>query len=144
MSTPKAPPAVAAAVQLVSDKKAELGAAHEDVKRLEKEYGEALDGARQAQQDADAALPQCRRVTVSRFSGRESNECRVVILRKTPSGMLVVRRVGDYDGYEFKFKVNRYSGEYVQAEKTYGYSSDSSELRDVPAEYMPAEEAQSK
>ena len=133
----KKPKSVIDAEAALIAKIAELAAARDTVSRLEVEHGHAIAADRQAQTDADSALPQCRMVMVGRFSGKDSDMGRVVIVRRTPSGMLVVRGVGDSNGIEYKFKQSKWSTVYRQAEKT-GYTG-CRQLRDLPAEYDPAQ-----
>ena len=65
-----------------------------------------------------------------------------LILRRTPSGMLVVRAVGgDRDDSGSKFKLGKLRAVYVQADKTH-WANGHSELRDVPADYLPQEASQ--
>jgi hypothetical protein len=116
-------------------KAAEVTAAKDALKRLESELAGAHAAVRQAQADADATLPQCRLVRVRWRSGIEDEGAGVVIVRRTPSGMLVVRYVGDASGSEYKFKWAEHSGKYRQADKS-SFTSDTRELRDVPAEYQ--------
>lgn len=133
----KKPAAVVAAEEALHDKAKELASAQGVVQQLEREHAEAVTAVRKAHEEADSALPQCRLVRVRWRSGKEEDMWRVVILRKTPSGILVVRRVGEPSGGDFKFKWRGYSAQFTQAEKktmTYG---DHMELRDVPAEYIP-------
>lgn len=132
----KKPKTVIDAEEAASAKKAEFEAAKAGVNRLEKEWFQALAAVRAAQTDADAALPQCRLVRVRWRTSNEEDMGRVVILRRTPGGMLVVRHVGDPDGSEYKFKWAEYAGRFRQAEKG-SCTSDTRELRDVPAEYLP-------
>ena len=132
----KKPKTVIDAEDAASAKKAEFEASKEAMNRLEKECFQALAAVRTAQTDADAALPQCRLVRVRWRSSNEEDMGRVVILRRTPGGMLVVRYVGEPDGSEQRFKWAEYAGKFRQAEKG-SYISDTRELRDVPAEYLP-------
>jgi hypothetical protein len=136
----KKPKTVIEAEAVASVKKAEFEAAKETMNRLEKEWFAALAAVRQAQTDADATLPQCRMVRVRRYCSKEEDCGAFVVVRRTPGGLLVVRRVGDTSGYESKFKLSRHRGLYVQAEKA-SLSSDTRELRDVPAEYLPSAQA---
>lgn len=136
----KKPKTVIEAEAALAEKASEVAAAKDTLKRLEAEHGAAYEAVRKAQTDADAALPQCRMV---RFRWRSSNEedCgRVVILRRTPGGMLVVRYVGEPDGLTHKFKWAEYAGKFRQAEKG-SFISDTRELRDVPVEYLPTTQA---
>jgi hypothetical protein len=136
----KKPKTVIDAENALSAKAAEVVAAKETLKRLEAEHGAAYAAVRQAQTDADAALPQCRMVRVRWRSGDEEDAGRVVIVRRTPAGMLVVRHVGAPAGHEYKFKWSEHSHKFRQAERG-GYTSDTRELRDVPAEYQPSAKA---
>lgn len=132
----KKPKSVLAAEALVDAKDAEIVAAQAALKQLEMERREAYLAVRAAQAEADAALPQCRMVRVRWRSGGEEELWRVVIVRKTPGGMLVVRRVGEPDGYEERFRWAAYAGNYRQ-QKPSSFASDHYELRDVPADFMP-------
>lgn len=137
----KKPKTVIEAEAALSAKAAEVTAATETLKRLKAEHAAAYAAVRQAQTEADASLPQCSMVRVRRYSGKEEDCGRYVIVRRTPGGLLVVRRVGDADcGGESKFKLSQHRGLYVQAEKT-SWSNDTRELRDVPAECLPSAQA---
>ncbi len=137
----KKPKTVIEAEAALSAKAAEVAAARDTLKRLEAEHGAAYAAVRQAQTEADAALPQCRMVRVRRWrSGNEEDAGRVVIVRRTPGGMLVVRHVGAPAGHEYKFKWSEHSHKFRKAERV-GYTIDTSELRDVPAEYLPSAQA---
>jgi hypothetical protein len=135
----KKPKTVIEAEAALSAKAAEVTAAKETLKRLEAEHAAAYAAVRQAQTDADASLPQCDMVRVRRYGGKEEDCGRFVILRRTPGGLLVVRRVGEQGG-ESKFKLYQHRGLYVQAEKV-RWASDTRELRNVPAEYLPSAQA---
>lgn len=132
----KKPKTVIEAEAALSYKAEELTAAKDALKRLEAEYGAAHAAVRHAQTEADAELPQCRMVRVRWRSGTDDDMSRVVILRRTPSGMLVVRNVGT-SGCEYKFKWSERPGKYRQAEKVIGFTDSIRELRDVPVEYLP-------
>ena len=136
----KKPQTVIDAENALSAKDTEVIAAEDALKRLEAEHGEAHAAVRKARIEADASLPQCGMVRVRWRSGNEVDAGRVVILRRTPGGMLVVRLVGEPTGGEYKFKWAEYAGKFRQAEKG-SYSSDTRELRDVPAEYLPTAQA---
>lgn len=129
------PPAVVAAEKARVAKEAELAAAREVVKRLEKQFGETYAAVRAAWEADASALPQCRVVRVGWRSGTERDERRAAILRKTPGGMLVTRHIDSELESKFKWSGNR----YVQAERSTFYAGDHNELRDVPPEYMPKE-----
>ena len=135
----KKPKTVIDAQAALATKTAEIAVAKDALKRLEQEHLTALLAVRQAQTEADASLPQCRLVRLRWRSNDEKDMGRVVILRRTPGGMLVVRHIGETDGYEYKFKWSGYtpdSSRFRQINKV-GYASDVSELRDVPSEYQP-------
>ena len=132
----KKPKTVVDAEVLLTAKKAEVDAANEALKRLESELQDAYAAVRKAQAEADACLPQCNLVGLHWRTGVEASGTRVVIMRRTPGGMLVVRYAGDPIGSEYKFKWSEHSGKYRQAEKS-SYAGKTRELRDVPAEYLP-------
>ena len=132
----KKPKTVVDAEAALAAKAAEVAAVKEALERLKSEWGIAHTAVRHAQTEADATLPQCRLVRIRWRSSNEEDMGRVVILRRTPGGMLVVRYVGEFDGSEHKFKWAEYAGKYRQAEKS-SYTSHTRELRDVPAEYLP-------
>ncbi len=103
---------------------------------LQDEEREAGAKLRQALIDADAALPQCRMVSVAWRSGRAENDMSVVIVRKTAGGQLVVRRLGDPEAVEYRFNWEVGSeARFTQAEKREAYGSVR-ELRDVPAQFV--------
>jgi hypothetical protein len=132
----KKPKTVVVAEAALAAKIAESAAAKEEVRRLDHDLNAAYAAVHQAQTDADAALPQCRMVRVQWRTGVESGMAPYVIVRRTPTGMLVVRRVGG--GGESTFRWS--DGQYKQAEK-YRWGDGSNELRDVPAEYLPKDGA---
>lgn len=132
--------AVAAAEAALAAKQGELTAALEAVERLRGEVGEASRALREARLAADEALPQCVLVKRSLYSSRDEERGRVVVLRKTPGGQLVVRLAGE-DGGEMRFKRSKYSGEWLEAVKSSGWSSDTWLLSDVPPEYEAAASA---
>lgn len=132
----KKTPQVAAAEAAVKAKAKELAEAKAIVERLTREHAEALAAVRSAQEAADSERPQARLVRVSWHSGTVRDDIRMVIERRTPTGMLVVRRVGIVDGEAERFKWDGHAGKFVQAEARAAYS-DRCELRDVPAEYDP-------
>ena len=136
----KKPQGVVDAEAALDAKAQELSAAKETLKRLEREYSEAYTAVRHSQTDSDSALPQCRLVLVRWRSGVEDSGVAVVIVRRTPGGMLVVRHVGDSSGNEYKFKWAEHAGKYRQAEKS-GFTSDIRQLRDVPLAYLPSGQA---
>lgn len=127
---------VISAEQEVKNKAAELEGARATMKRLERELYEASAAVSKAQEDADAMLPQCRMVSVHLRSGETRDIGRVVILRRTPGGIIVVRGVGDTSNMTYKFKWRKHSAQYVQAEKQSSFSYDSRVLHDVPADYL--------
>ena len=73
-----------------------------------------------------------------RGSGREKTYDPVVILRLTPGGLLVVRRVGANSELTLKFKWDEYALNYTQAESKLFSGSGYRKLENVPIEYMPS------
>lgn len=127
-------PAVKAAEEAIEKKREEVAEAEELGKRLRDELGACFADLRKAQELADSDLPRC--VCVVRKRGEiQPGETPLVILRKTPGGLLVTRHYGGTP--ELRFKWWPYSGCYVQAEKSSGFYSGQRELRDVPPEFMP-------
>lgn len=135
--TPEAQ-AIAAAELAVTTKQAELAAAESAVRLLQFELNEARETLHEARVAADDLLPQCRMVSVRWRSGTDEDAGRVVILKKTPGGQLVTRRVGEAPGSECRFKWAPHSAKFVQAEKSPFFGSNTRELRDVPAEFLPS------
>lgn len=131
------PPNVIAARKAAEDKKAEIEALELHLRQLRAEMGTALLAINAAWDEADANLPQCRMVKVRWRSGTEEEIGRAAIVRKTPGGQLVVR----LRGTEYRFKWNKYGGQYGQAEKESFFGSDQRQLRDVPPDYLPPEQA---
>ncbi len=127
--------AVIAAEAAVSEKEIDLTAARERVRQLEQEHSDALHALTQARIAADSALPRCRLVSVNWRSGEENGIGPAVILRKTPGGLLVARRIGDPSG-EIKFKLNEFTGRYMDARKQSVFTYSRLGLRDVPPEFM--------
>ncbi len=133
MTKTKEAMAVERAKQAANIRAAELQAAREALERLEGEHAIAVGAIRRALAAEEATYPQCRMVRVHWRSGAEENSVQVGILRRTPGGQLVVRHLGS----EYRFKWSR--DHYVQAEKANTTGVYLRELRDVPAEYLPAE-----
>jgi hypothetical protein len=106
--------------------------AKETVTELESKRSAAYEARQAAREGADSVFPQCRLVEVNR-SGEESGGRKMVIVRRTPTGILVVRGLGDE--YESRFKQNS-DGVYVSAKRNPFYSYNWVELRDVPQEYL--------
>jgi hypothetical protein len=132
MAKVKLSAAVIAAQEYKAAKQKELAIAEESIKLLREELSAAYIAARKAQEDDDSKLPQCDIVSVEWRSRKETPAGRAVIMRKTPTGFLIVRRVGEVD-YDFKFKCE--NGNYVKVEKrSYGYSS--TELHNIPVEFL--------
>ncbi len=131
----KTPKAVLAAEAAVAAKSAELEDAESAVKRIRAELGAAHAALMDARIEADSALTQCRLVVIP-WRGSDPPKSRpVVIVRRTPGGMLVTREIGDTQERRFKFNPHRCV--YVQAAEYHCYSRETRELRDVPAEVMP-------
>lgn len=135
----KTPTPVALAEAALKAKADELANAKTMVQQLEQELADATAAVHKAREEADADLPRCRMVIESRARTRIEELGTVVILRKTPGGMLVTRKLGEPDGTQYRFTWNRWQGRYTQAEKRSYASSPARELRDVPPEFLPGE-----
>lgn len=129
---PKTPAAVLAAEAKANEAMATLVAAREALKHAESAFNAASTAIREAREEADSTLPQCRMVRIGWWRGEESTVGRAVIIRKTPSGRLVVRLVGSTS--ERQFVPMKLSGRYIQIEKRRGFNGHD-ELCDVPPEY---------
>lgn len=135
----KKPKAVLEAEAAVMVKVAELEEAKKAVLRIGKELSAARLDVIAAQTASDAELPQCRIVMYIGFSGTPTDIGRAVILRRTPSGILVVRKAGEANDEAKRFKWEDRRGTFCIEGR---YSQDSYyELRDVPAEYLPSDQA---
>ena len=135
----KKPKAVLEAEAAVMVKVAELEEAKKAVLRIGKELSAARLDVIAAQTTADAELLQCRIVMYIGFSGTPTQIGRAVILRRTPSGILVVRKAGEANDEAKRFKWEDRRGTFCIEGR---YSQDAYyELRDVPAEYLPSDQA---
>ena len=133
----KKPKGVTDAENALFAKQAELTDAKETVKTLEAECDAARAAVRKAQTEADALLPQCQVVTIHwRTGNREHNGTRHVIVRRTTSGILVVRSIGDAGAYQMRFKFDESSRKYRLDGKG-SFVTRTLELCDVPADYIP-------
>jgi hypothetical protein len=118
-------------------KAAELQSARELVERLKAEHEAASQALRQACAEEDSLLPQCRLFRIRWHSGKAADEGRsMVIVRRTPGGMLVVRYAGQPRGEEQRFKWSKHAQYFMQVEKR-GFTGDYAVLRDIPPEYIP-------
>jgi hypothetical protein len=133
----KKPKRVLDAEAVCNIKFAAMTTARVELKNLEEEYAAACEEVELAKIQADASLPQCDMVVIRWKNGVEAFQNRVVIVRSTPSGILVVRNVGEPEGKEYRFKWLEWHHAFVQIEKSRGFYNNTSELRDVPAEYLP-------
>jgi hypothetical protein len=140
----KTPAAVLEAQSAVDAKAAELTAARALVERLSKDLGEAQAALHSARVAADMNMPRCRLVSIKWNSGNHEEGGVLVIERKTPAGKLVVRRVGSAESSSSRwmFEWCERSGAYREKKARHGYSYSRSilELRDVPPEFMPAQQ----
>lgn len=115
----------------------EMLAARQQVERLESEHLSALIAVQKIKEAMDAELPQCRLVRRNKRHFCEVVNLRsVVILRRTPTGRLVVRNVGDTSGHTITFKFLQHEKIYVEASKRGNSSWSQLELRDVPDSFM--------
>ena len=112
-------------------------AAAAETKQAEQAYYASQLASQEARIKADETLQQCKMVSVG-WTGNEKDDGRVAILKMTPKGQLVVRRVGVRDG-NYRFRLDKYTGRWIQAERYIRFSANR-ELRDVPAEYLPQTE----
>ena len=119
----------------LAEKRQAVADARSRVECLEKELQEFHEAQLDARIKADSELPQC--TMVWGFSWEKTGE-RVVILRLTPGGLLVVRRVGAKSELELKFKWDKYALNYTQAESNQFSGGAYRKLENVPIEYMPS------
>ena len=119
----------------LASKAQEVTSAKRRMECLEKEYDELLESQYQARIKTDSVLPQC---SMTRGFGREKTDERVVILRLTPGGLLVVRRVGANSELTLKFKWDEYALNYTQAESKMFSGGAYRKLENVPIEYIPS------
>ena len=133
------------APKIVEDAMAALAAAEAKVKEADAacalariEVSHAYEALRIARIAADSNLPKCTIVTKGRLSKTQSAS-EGVILRKTPTGLLVVRRVGAKDDSASRFAWSEFRRAYME-KKPRGsgmYHGSFEVLADVPAEFMP-------
>ncbi len=134
----KKPAAVIAAEEVVARKAEAVEAAKTALAFLQDQYAQAVHDVRAAQEESDKLLPHCLMAAVSWHSGKATGVKRVVIERKTPGGILIVRGVGDPCDQERRFKLQKLGNKFVEEKRQHSMMSDRRELRDVPAEYLPA------
>jgi hypothetical protein len=137
--------AVRAARAEVEAAQASLTRSEVDLEAARKRCSEAIVNLRKVYEQADESMPQCRCVSISRYGYRpESDVGMRVILRKTPTGLLVTRPVGEPDRAQISFVWSKFNGVYREkTSSTRGgfYASSHLELRDVPEQFMPEESA---
>lgn len=122
--------AVAQALAVVEGAKRRLEEAMAAEDRAKKELHEAQMALYVAKVAADAALPRCRIASL-----RTNSSAEACIVRKTPGGMLVVRKPGE--DAEEQYKWNKYFGGRFEQAKRYDKWATPLVLTDVPAEFMP-------
>jgi hypothetical protein len=132
----KKPKYVLDAEVAVNAAKAKINAAEEALKQAGDAYTSAIRMLHDANVKADESFPQCRIVKVDYYSSSEQELGRAVILHKTPTGMLVVRYLGNPSGDKQRFVFDKYSGAFRQSEKSSLFTGQR-ELRDVPSEFIP-------
>ena len=137
-SRARKPEYVLAAEAAVKAKEAELDEAQEALAMAEKELCKARSDFRAAWIEADSTLPKCRIVYLRWPSFKDSGATfsKVVIVRKTAGGRLVVREAGRTEAAESQFCFDDPKGVFRRVGKRSSY--DLVELRDVPEEFMPA------
>lgn len=96
---------------------------------------EAKSEVAAAKKKADKVLPQCEMVSVARYSGKETSCGSFVIVKKTPTGILVVRKAGITGMPENRFKKSQHDGVFRDTAKSSMFL-DRRELRGVPAEFQ--------
>ena len=134
---------VIAAEAALKAKQNELEQAQLTIQRLGVDLIQARAALKAAQTEADASLPRCRMVAVYSRTGKEEGVgATYVIVRKTLSGLLVVRRPGDDEECSAKFKWYEHTESYRESAKRRGYNNYVLELREVPAEYLPTKRKQ--
>jgi hypothetical protein len=131
----KTHPKVAEALALAEEKAKELTAARAAVQRIEREVFAAHAAVRAAQTAVDETLPQASMVKVFVRSGNSEDMGRVVIVRRTPGGLLITRPVGEPSGISRSFRWSTARSCYVEKVKAQSYVSSVVTLSDVPAEF---------
>ena len=119
----------------LAEKRKALADARSRVSFLEKELDDLHEAQLEARIKADSELPQCN--MVRGFALGRTGE-RVVILRLTPGGLLVVRRVGASSELELKFMWDEYALNYTQAESNQFSGGAYRKLANVPIEFIPS------
>lgn len=141
MKKPKESAKLIAARANVESAQEAFASAGEARRVAQKALEEAYSSLRDAQVEEDASLPQCDLVEVNRYNGNESKPSRMVILKKTPTGMLDVRHVGEPSRVPLRFEWEpRHSRFCIKRSRSSFYSSSRQELRNVPPEFMPTKE----
>ena len=131
----KKPKAVIEAEKARDEKLAEMKAAKQVVERLSSEYLAAINAVTAAQVEADSSLPQCELWSISR-GGITVIASKQVIVRQTPTGILVLRRVGESAEATTQYEFSKFSGVF-RPKKRISYLSVTYELRNVPAQFIP-------
>lgn len=132
---------VIAAELAVKAKREEIEQTQERVKLLESELKGLIQSVRHAQAEIDKLLPSCKLVTKDWYGGNVKSVEKVAILRRTKTGRLVVKRIGDTsEGCEYVFKYCEYSGCFKPLERPHRFS-DIRALAGVPDEFMPKRDA---
>lgn len=101
------------------------------------DHHSAIKSLKEARIREDENLPQCQIVNIEHYSAEVRHLGRAVILRKTPTGMLIVRFFGPVHKYEQRFIWDKYRSVFRQSEKGKSFAANRRELRDVPIEFMP-------
>lgn len=122
----------------VTLKQAALHEAQLVVASASKALDEAFEAVTEAQKAIDDRMPQCRMVSIQWRTGKLCGPgLFMVILRKTPGGMLIVRERGNEEAQQYKFKWWPHSRVYREFGKANSSMSNARELRDVPKEFLP-------
>lgn len=113
----------------------------EQVERVKDLVHQAHQLVHQARIAADEKLPRANVVIQPWRGGASQPGGSVVILRKTPTGRLVVRPVGLHDAASQTYEWSERNGAFYQkTSRKDWFLYDSKRLTNVPAEFMPAKE----
>ncbi len=134
----KKSPQIIAAEKAVEEAEQSVASLELQLKSARERRDEAYKALLSARMAADAELPQVTVTLRSRRTGTLVSSVPSVIIRKTPSGMLIVRGIGEPNERAHKYKLQEYSGRFVRvraAQDKWAYNIYW--LEDVPSEFLP-------